>query len=101
MTNVRLWPLSYLHLLTSLKAGGSPDRIGGKWQLRRIASVVVNGNTEQVESLYQRDSNKGIILSTPLQVTFRQGSDNTLTIGGLSNGIDCEYHQSLKLTRLN
>ncbi|KAH8829436.1 glycosyl hydrolase [Flagelloscypha sp. PMI_526] len=66
--------------------GGSPDRIGGAWQLRRIASVVVNGKTDQVESLFQRDSNKGIILSTPLLLTLDQGGTNTITVGGLYNG---------------
>ncbi|KAI1636043.1 family 43 glycoside hydrolase [Biscogniauxia mediterranea] len=68
--------------------GGSPDRIGGKWQLRRISSVVVNGDTEQVETLYQRDTHKGIVLSTPLQLTLREGAENTITIGGLFNGVD-------------
>ncbi|KAI5863779.1 carbohydrate-binding module family 35 protein [Durotheca rogersii] len=66
--------------------GGSPDRIGGSWQLRRIASVVVNGNAENVETLYQRDTHKGIILSTPLQLTLEKGSRNTITVGGLFNG---------------
>ncbi|KAF3059551.1 putative galactan-beta-galactosidase protein [Daldinia childiae] len=66
--------------------GGSPDRIGGKWQLRRISSVVVNGKTENVETLYQRDTHKGIILSTPLQLTLDEGSNNTITVGGLYNG---------------
>ncbi|KAF1998682.1 carbohydrate-binding module family 35 protein [Amniculicola lignicola CBS 123094] len=68
--------------------GGSPDRIGGAWQLRRIASVVVNGDTTKVESLYQRDTHKGILLSTPLQLTLKKGRQNTITIGGLSNGVD-------------
>ncbi|KAI0380490.1 carbohydrate-binding module family 35 protein [Hypomontagnella monticulosa] len=67
--------------------GGSPDRIGGSWQLRRISSVVVNGNTEKVETLYQRDTHKGIILSTPLQLTLEEGSNNTITVGGLYNGV--------------
>ncbi|KAI0122478.1 carbohydrate-binding module family 35 protein [Daldinia grandis] len=66
--------------------GGSPDRIGGSWQLRRISSVVVNGKTENVETLYQRDTHKGIILSTPLQLTLEEGSNNTITVGGLYNG---------------
>ncbi|KAI0179771.1 carbohydrate-binding module family 35 protein [Hypoxylon sp. FL1284] len=66
--------------------GGSPDRINGSWQLRRISSVVVNGDTDHVETLYQRDTNKGIILSTPLQLTLAEGSNNTITVGGLSNG---------------
>ncbi|KAF2246950.1 carbohydrate-binding module family 35 protein [Trematosphaeria pertusa] len=68
--------------------GGSPDRIGGSWQLRRIASVVVNGDTQNVETLYQRDTHKGIILSAPLQLMLNKGRDNTITIGGLSNGFD-------------
>ncbi|KAF1971662.1 Arabinanase/levansucrase/invertase [Bimuria novae-zelandiae CBS 107.79] len=67
--------------------GGSPDRIGGAWQLRRIASVVVNGDTQNVESLYQRDTHKGIILSTPLKLKLKKGK-NTITIGGLNNGFD-------------
>ncbi|KAK2762154.1 hypothetical protein FQN54_001162 [Arachnomyces sp. PD_36] len=67
---------------------GAPDRIGGEWQLRRISSVTVNGNTENVETLYQRDTHKGIILSTPLQLTLEKGKENTITVGGLSNGFD-------------
>ncbi|KAB8231989.1 putative beta-glucanase [Aspergillus alliaceus] len=68
--------------------GGSPDRIGGSWQLRRISSVVVNGDTSNVQTLYQRDTHKGIILSTPLQLTLEKGNKNTITIGGLHNGFD-------------
>jgi hypothetical protein len=68
--------------------GGTPDRIGGTWQLRRISSVVVNGKTDELESLYQRDTHKGIILSTPLLLTLDKGSNNTITIGGLHNGWD-------------
>ncbi|KAH8425165.1 putative beta-glucanase [Aspergillus melleus] len=67
---------------------GTPDRIGGSWQLRRISSVVVNGKTEKVETLYQRDTHKGIILSTPLQLTLEKGKKNTITVGGLYNGFD-------------
>ncbi|KAK7704041.1 hypothetical protein SLS57_010630 [Botryosphaeria dothidea] len=67
--------------------GGSPDRIGGKWQLRRISSVIVNGDTQNVQTLYQRDTHKGIILSTPLLLPLKEGS-NTITVGGLSNGFD-------------
>ena len=66
---------------------GSPDRIGGSWQLRRISSVVVNGDTENVHTLYQRDTHKGIILSTPLLLPLEEG-ENTITIGGLDNGVD-------------
>lgn len=68
-------------------AGGSPDRIGGKWQLRRVSSVVVNGDTENVQTLYQRDTHKGIILSTPLLLPLKEGQ-NTITVGGLDNGFD-------------
>lgn len=67
--------------------GGSPDRIKTPWALRRIASVVVNGNSSDIQTLYQRDTHKGIILSTPLKVNLKKGS-NTITVGGLDNGID-------------
>jgi hypothetical protein len=49
---------------------------------------VVNGDTENVETLFQRDTNKGIILSTPLLLNLQRGSNNTITVGGLSNGHD-------------
>ena len=65
--------------------GGTPDRFGGTWQLRRIASVIVNNKTEELESLYQRDTHKGIILSTPLLLNLENGTHNTITIGGLFN----------------
>jgi hypothetical protein len=67
---------------------GQPDRIGGAWQLRRISSVVVNGNTQKLETLYQRDSHKGIILSTPLKLTLAKGGNNTITVGGLFNEVE-------------
>lgn len=69
-------------------AGGTPDRIGGTWQLRRISSVVVNGNVSNVETLFQRDTHKSIVLSTPLLLTLEKGNTNTITIGGLYNGFD-------------
>lgn len=65
---------------------GTPDRIGGTWVLRRISSVIVNGDETEVHELRQRDSHKSIILSTPLLLTLNEGSNNTITIGGLSNG---------------
>ncbi|CAG8948718.1 hypothetical protein HYFRA_00001839 [Hymenoscyphus fraxineus] len=68
--------------------GGTPDRIGGSWQLRRISSVVVNGNVQNVETLFQRDTHKGIILSSPLQLRLEEGNQNTITVGGLNNGFD-------------
>jgi hypothetical protein len=64
--------------------GGSPDRFGGTWQLRRISSVVVNNKTEEMETLYQRDTHKGIILSTPLMLNLQDGM-NEIRIGGLYN----------------
>ncbi|OQD82235.1 hypothetical protein PENANT_c022G06854 [Penicillium antarcticum] len=68
--------------------GGTPDRIGGSWQLRRISSVVVNGDSTNIETLYQRDTHKGIILSTPIQLTLKKGKNNKITIGSLNNGFD-------------
>ncbi|KAH7080140.1 glycosyl hydrolase [Paraphoma chrysanthemicola] len=65
--------------------GGTPDRIGGTWQLRRIASVIVNNKTEELSTMYQRDTHKGIILSTPLLLNLENGTHNTITIGGLFN----------------
>ncbi|CAO2657888.1 Nn.00g071480.m01.CDS01 [Neocucurbitaria sp. VM-36] len=68
--------------------GGTPDRINGTWQLRRISSVIVNNKTEELETLYQRDTHKGIILSTPLLLKLEKGRGNSITIGGLNNGKD-------------
>jgi hypothetical protein len=67
--------------------GGSPDRIKTPWALRRISSVVVNGEVDKMRTLYQRDTNKGVIMSTPLKVWLRKGG-NSITIGGLWNGVD-------------
>lgn len=64
---------------------GSPDRINGTWQLRRISSVIVNGKTNELQTLYQRDTHKGIILSTPLLLNLEKGNNNTIEIGGLNN----------------
>ncbi|KAF3803791.1 hypothetical protein GCG54_00004971 [Colletotrichum gloeosporioides] len=66
---------------------GQPDRINGTWQLRRISSVVVNGDNSSVHTLYQKDTHKGIILSTPLLLPLQRGK-NTITVGGLFNGFD-------------
>lgn len=66
---------------------GQPDRIGGKWQIRRISSVIVNGDEETVHTLYQKDTHKGIILSTAIKLPLEEGK-NTITIGGLYNGKD-------------
>lgn len=68
-------------------AEGKPDRIGGSWQLRRISSVIVNGDADNVHTLYQRDTHKGVVLSTPLKLPLKKGK-NTLTVGGLYNGVD-------------
>lgn len=69
-------------------AGGTPDRIGGAWQLRRISSVVVNGDNSTLQTLYQRDTHKGIILSTPLKLMLAKGKSNTIKVAGLHNGVD-------------
>ncbi|KAI8658024.1 hypothetical protein NCS57_01182900 [Fusarium keratoplasticum] len=66
---------------------GAPDRINGTWQIRRISSVVVNGETDKVHTLYQKDTHKGILLSTPLLLPLKKGK-NTITVGGLHNGFD-------------
>lgn len=68
---------------------GQPDRIGGEWQLRRISSVVVNDNTENVYQLFQRDTHKATIMSASLKLPLKRG-ENTLRIGGLHNGVDCK-----------
>ncbi|KAL4952184.1 hypothetical protein BDW69DRAFT_185642 [Aspergillus filifer] len=65
---------------------GQPDRINGTWQLRRISSVVVNGDSENVHTLYQKDTHKGVVLSTPL-LPLEKGL-NTITVGWLYNGFD-------------
>lgn len=41
-----------------------------------------------MQTLYQRDTHKGVILSTPLQLTLDKGKKNTITVGGLYNGFD-------------
>lgn len=66
---------------------GQPDRVNGAWQLRRISSVVVNGDNSSMHTLYQKDTHKGIILSTPLLLPLQKGR-NTITVGGLYNGFD-------------
>lgn len=49
---------------------------------------MVNGDTENVHTLYQRDTHKSIMLSTPLELTLEKGRNNTITVGGLYNGFD-------------
>jgi len=88
VTNVSKIPIIFLHKYLRAIAGGSPDRIGGAWQLRRISSVVVNNDISNVHTLFQRDTNKGVLLSTPLQLTLEKGKKNTVTIRGLYNGFN-------------
>src|SRR4051794_310701 len=66
---------------------GSPDRINGTWQLRRISSVIVNSDEEDVHTLYQKDTHKGVIISTSIKLPLDEGT-NTITVGGLDNGYD-------------
>jgi hypothetical protein len=65
--------------------GGTPDRIGGNWILRRWGSVMVNGNVNSLKRVAMKDTNKGIIMSATVAVDLVKGR-NTLTVGGLSNG---------------
>lgn len=48
----------------------------------------MNGDEASLQTLFQRDTHKGIILPTPLLLTLEWGSSNTITVGGLSNGMD-------------
>lgn len=50
--------------------------------------MIVNGEPSSMQTLYQRDTHKGIILSTPLKLTLQKGKKNTITVGGLYNGVD-------------
>lgn len=65
--------------------GGTPDRIGGLWILRRYGWVTVNGDPSSGQRLSMKDTHKGIFLSSPLALNLTQGR-NTITIGGQSNG---------------
>jgi hypothetical protein len=90
-TNAYHWICFYYQITDDMgygdQPGGSADRIKTPWALRRISSVVVNGEVEKMQTLYQRDTHKGIIMSTPLKVWLRKG-ENSITVGGLDNGID-------------
>ncbi|CAI6073421.1 unnamed protein product [Clonostachys chloroleuca] len=66
---------------------GNPDHINGTWALRRISSVIVNDDESTVHTLYQKDTHKSIILSSPLLLPLKKGK-NKITIGGLFNGKD-------------
>ena len=59
----------------------------GNYTVERISSVIVNGDTSNIETLVQLDTWKGVLLSTPLELDLADG-DNTITIGGLWNGDD-------------
>ncbi|KAH8880801.1 galactan 1,3-beta-galactosidase-like protein [Thozetella sp. PMI_491] len=65
--------------------GGTPDRIGGTWILRRYGWVTVNGDPTTLQKLTMKDTHKGIIMSSPLALNLSDGK-NTITVGGLSNG---------------
>lgn len=49
---------------------------------------MVNNATDNVQTLYQRDTHKGIILSTPLKLTLTKGKKNSITVRGLFNGVE-------------
>lgn len=50
--------------------------------LHRYASVSVNGAAGQV--VKQRTTDVGVVVSVPLQVTFKKGSKNSVTISGVA-----------------
>ncbi|KAF7314355.1 Importin subunit alpha [Mycena kentingensis (nom. inval.)] len=77
------WVSFYYHNPDGL-FGDNRGVSGQSFTLFRFASVVVNGGSPV--TLRQRDTNAGIILSMPLNITFSQGSKNTLTISGLDGG---------------
>lgn len=70
--------------------GGDSDRKGDPWTIKRISSVTVNGDTSNVHSLYQHDTAKGLVLSSPLLLTLKKGKRNSIKIGGLDNGFGTE-----------
>ncbi|KZV89385.1 Arabinanase/levansucrase/invertase [Exidia glandulosa HHB12029] len=72
---------------------GSPDRIGGKFALRRFATISINGGAPVL--LKQPSGNEGIVLSVPLQLTLSKGSKNTITIGGSPNSNGLEWAADL------
>ncbi|KAH8429385.1 uncharacterized protein LDX57_007049 [Aspergillus melleus] len=71
---------------------GQPDRINSTLQLRCISNVVVDGDIENVHTLYQKDTHKGVVLSFPLKLLLKK-SRSIVTIGGLYNGKD--YHGAI------
>ncbi|KAJ5640446.1 glycoside hydrolase family 43 protein [Penicillium herquei] len=77
--------------------GGTSDRKGSEWQIKRISSVTVNDDTSNVHSLYQHDTAKGLVLSSPLLLTLKKGKNNSIKIGGLSNGFDTEGASMAKI----
>jgi hypothetical protein len=50
--------------------------------LHRYASVSVNGAVGEV--VKQRTTDVGVVVSVPLQVTFKQGTKNNVTISGVA-----------------
>ena len=49
-----------------------------------------------MHTLYQKDTHKGIILSTALLLPLKEGT-NKITVGGLDNGFD---HKGADLDRI-
>ncbi|KAJ7600263.1 Arabinanase/levansucrase/invertase [Mycena floridula] len=64
--------------------GDNRGASGQSFILSRSAAVSVNGGAPV--TLRQRDSNAGIILSQPLNVTFSAGTKNSITVAGLDDG---------------
>lgn len=77
------WVSFYYHNPDGL-FGDNRGVSGQSFVLSRFATVSVNGAPPV--TLRQRDTNSGIIMSQPLNITFMKGSSNTITIGGYNRG---------------
>ncbi|KAK6992542.1 importin subunit alpha [Favolaschia claudopus] len=77
------WVSFYYHNPDGL-FGDNRGVSGQSFAIARFASVSINGAAPV--TLRQRDTNAGIILSQPLNVTFSRGGGNTITISGLNGG---------------
>lgn len=81
------WVSLYYHNPDGLW-GDNRGASGQSFILNRTASVSVNGGPSTL--LHQRSGNAGIIFSQPLNVTFNQGNDNSVTVSGF-NGAAADF----------
>ncbi|QRV90966.1 glycoside hydrolase family 43 protein [Ceratobasidium sp. AG-Ba] len=77
------WVSFYYHNPDGL-FGDNRGVSGQSFALSRFATVSVNG--APAVTLRQRDTNSGVIMSQPLNVTFAKGSNNNIVIGGYNGG---------------